>query len=75
MPMSLRRALGLFAQGLGRRQPQPTLSIAAHQHEVLSTDWCKYNDCVLATGSVDKSIKIWDIRSPQREVTSLLGHT
>ena len=25
--------------------------------QVLSADWCKYNDCVIATGSVDKSIK------------------
>lgn len=40
------------------RQARPTLSLAAHQHEVLAADWCKYNDCVIATGSVDKSIKV-----------------
>lgn len=40
------------------RQPRPTLSLAAHQFEVLAADWCKYNDCILATGSVDKSIKV-----------------
>ena len=57
------------------RQPRPTLSLAAHQFEVLSADWCKYNDCVIATGSVDKSIKIWDVRMPQREVATLLGHS
>jgi hypothetical protein len=39
------------------RQPRPTLSLAAHAYEVLAADWCKYNDCVIATGSVDKSIK------------------
>lgn len=38
-------------------------------------DWCKYNDCVIATGSVDKSIKIWDVRVPDREVTLLAGHS
>lgn len=57
------------------RQPRPTLSLAAHAFEVLAADWCKYNDCILATGSVDKSIKVWDVRMPQRELTSLLGHT
>ena len=56
------------------RRPRPTLSVAAHQYEILSADWCKYNDCVVATGSVDKSIKLWDIRAPDRELTSLLGH-
>ena len=43
--------------------------------QVLAADWCKYNDCVFATGSVDKSIKTWDVRMPQREVATLLGHT
>ena len=40
------------------RHPRPTLSLAAHQFEILSADWCKYNDCIIATGSVDKSIKV-----------------
>ena len=57
------------------RQPRPTLSIAAHANEILTADWCKYNDCVIATGSVDKVIKVWDIRAPQRELTALRGHT
>ena len=57
------------------RQAPPTLSIAAHAFEILSADWCKYNDCVIATASVDKSIKLWDVRAPDRELTSLLGHT
>ena len=51
-----RRPLG--AQVWDVRQPGSTLSLAAHQFEVLSADWCKYNDCVIATGSVDKSIKV-----------------
>ena len=40
------------------RQPRASLSLAAHQYEVLAADWCKYNDCIIATGSVDKSIKV-----------------
>jgi len=57
------------------RQPEPSLSFAAHQFEILSADWCKYNDCIIATGSVDKTIKIWDVRMPQRELSVLHGHT
>ena len=57
------------------RQPQPTLTIAAHPLEVLAADWCKYNDCIVATGSVDKSIKVWDVRMPRSELAMLLGHT
>lgn len=37
-------------------------------------DWCKYNDCIIATGSVDKSVKVWDVRMPQRELLTMLGH-
>ena len=39
------------------RQGRSTMNLAAHAFEVLSADWCKYNDCVIATGSVDKTIK------------------
>ncbi len=42
--------------------------------QVLAADWCKYNDCVLATGSVDKSIKLWDVRQPGRELAVMHGH-
>lgn len=41
------------------RQPFSTLTLPAHEYEVLSCDWNKYNDCVLATGSVDKTIRTW----------------
>ncbi len=51
------------------RDPLPKSHFSA-----LPTDWCKYNDCIIATGSVDKTIKIWDVRMPQRELTVLLGH-
>lgn len=57
------------------RTGRPNLSVQAHGFEVLSTDWCKYNDCLLATASVDKSLKLWDVRNPQRELATLLGHT
>ena len=40
------------------RQAAPSLVLQAHPREILAGDWCKYNDCVLATGSIDKSIKV-----------------
>lgn len=57
------------------RQPGSSLTLRAHDAEVLCADWCKYNDCLVATGSVDKSIKVWDVRMPEREVAALYGHT
>ena len=57
------------------RQVQPTLVLPAHGFEVLAADWCKYNDCIIATGSIDKSIKVWDIRHTQRELATLFGHS
>ena len=32
------------------RQPHSTLTIPAHEYEILTCDWNKYNDCVIATG-------------------------
>lgn len=37
--------------------------VPAHPTEVLSIDWNKYRPWVIASGSVDKSIKIWDCRN------------
>ena len=50
------------------------ISIAAHQSEVLCLDWSKYNEHVVATGSVDKTVRVWDLRNPQVPVAQLCGH-
>lgn len=42
---------------------RPVMIVPAHATEILSFDWNKYRPWVLASGSVDKSIKIWDCRS------------
>ena len=45
------------------REPGSTMILPAHEFEILSCDWSKYDECVIATASVDKSIKIWDVRN------------
>lgn len=43
--------------------------------EILTHDWNKYNDTVIATGGVDKVIRTFDIRNPAGGPMSLLmGH-
>lgn len=63
----------------------PQLALAAHPTEVLSLDWNKYHPHLIATGSVDRSVRIHDLRmataspagptvQPNATVASLLGH-
>ncbi|EJD34492.1 WD40 repeat-like protein [Auricularia subglabra TFB-10046 SS5] len=56
---------------------QAALSVAAHAGEVLSMDWNKYRPWVLATGGVDRAIKVWDCRNLQQareDGPPMLGH-
>ena len=56
------------------RQPHATLSVPVHDYEALCCDWNKWNDCVVATGAVDKSVRLWDRGNPSRELQTLVGH-
>ena len=43
--------------------------------EVLTHDWNKYNDTVIATGGVDRAIRTFDIRNPGFGIRSIMhGH-
>lgn len=44
---------------------------AAHGDDIMTVDWCKYNDYVLVTGSVDRMVKVW-VRGPLLYFLSLL---
>ncbi|XP_008225331.1 PREDICTED: peroxisome biogenesis protein 7 [Prunus mume] len=57
------------------REPGSTMIIPAHELEILACDWNKYDDCCIATASVDKSIKVWDVRSIRVPISVLNGHS
>lgn len=40
----------------------PALKVDAHQAEVLSCDWCKYQQHILVTGGSDGLVRGWDTR-------------
>ncbi|KAH9908787.1 peroxisome targeting signal type 2 receptor [Xylariomycetidae sp. FL2044] len=61
--------------------PVPLMPPGANAHvpampgEVLTHDWNKYRDTVVATGGVDRAIRTFDIRSPGAGPASvMLGH-
>lgn len=49
------------------------LAIPAHAQEVLTCDFSKYED-VIATGSGDNTIRLWDLRMVSRPISMLTGH-
>lgn len=79
------RVAGLFAS-VGRDQtlalwsvdnpsPHPVQQLCAHDGEVLSCDWSKYDDNIIVTASVDQLIRGWDVRNITSPVFNLVGHT
>jgi peroxin-7 len=87
-----RTPLSAPPSSMGNNSPPtatPNLAIVAHPTEVLSLDWNKYQPHLIATGSVDRSIRIHDLRmatsslpaspmvptmQPPATVATLLGH-
>ena len=41
---------------------------------MLSCDSNKYEDFTLVTGSVDKTMRVWDIRQPSVPIRVIPGH-
>jgi peroxin-7 len=56
------------------KSPHAIQTVFAHGGECLTLDWNKYSDMTLVTGSVDQTLKVWDLRFPEREVQCLRGH-
>ena len=42
-----------------QKDSKPKQNILAHSNEILTCDWNKYNEFIIATGSVDRTVKIW----------------
>jgi peroxin-7 len=53
---------------------QKVLSLAFVNTEILSLDWNKYRDTVIATGSVDRNVCVWDIRNAGKPLCSFTNH-
>lgn len=68
-----RQSTSIQEQG-GSIKKNMIMNIAAHNHEILSCDWNKYNKNLIATGSCDRSIKIWDLRNVSKPMIVLEGH-
>ncbi|KAJ8315390.1 hypothetical protein KUTeg_007540 [Tegillarca granosa] len=49
-------------------------TIQAHNGEILTCDWCKYDQFIIFTGGVDCAIRGWDIRKPKAPICELPGH-
>jgi len=56
------------------RQPTNQSRIHAHDNEILCLDWNKYREYTIATGCVDRSIRVWDVRKGATPLNVLNGH-
>ncbi|KAL4381566.1 hypothetical protein AHAS_Ahas04G0146300 [Arachis hypogaea] len=45
-----------------------------HKFEVLTCDWNKYDDYIIVTVSVDKSIKVWDVKIFRVSIAVMNGY-
>jgi hypothetical protein len=45
-------------------EPHSRITVNAHEYEILACDWNKYNENIVVTGSVDKTLKIWACPRP-----------
>jgi len=49
--------------GAAQRTSPAALVVPAHPTEILSIDWNKYRPWIIASGSVDRTVKVWDCRN------------
>jgi WD40 repeat protein len=54
---------------------KPNQKVLAHAAEANCVDFAPYNEFILATGSADKKVKLWDMRNMRVELHSLENHT
>eukprot|EP01103_Thecamoeba_quadrilineata_P016029 TRINITY_DN5241_c0_g1_i1.p1 TRINITY_DN5241_c0_g1~~TRINITY_DN5241_c0_g1_i1.p1 ORF type:complete len:419 (+),score=62.19 TRINITY_DN5241_c0_g1_i1:113-1258(+) len=56
------------------RQDKPTSKQEAHFAEVNCISFNKFNDYILATGSADKTVALWDLRNMKQKLHSFESH-
>ena len=49
-------------------------AVNAHSDAVNALSWCPTSEYILATGSADKTVGIWDVRMLTAKVHALVGH-
>ncbi|XP_072178649.1 peroxisomal targeting signal 2 receptor-like [Diadema setosum] len=57
------------------RPQKPRFLIPVSKADVISCDWCKYDQNIIVAGSVDSKIRGWDLRNPSKVLFQLGGHT
>lgn len=68
-------AIPVHAPPAGVPLPSGNPNAAAAPSEILTHDWNKYNDTVVATAGVDRVIRTFDIRNPaQGPLSTMFGH-
>lgn len=54
-------------------RPQQLHRLNGHTRAAHSVDWLLFTPTLVASGSQDGSVKVWDLRTPQRPVNHLAG--
>ena len=57
-----------------KRQYNPGQTIEAHVAEIMSVDYSPFDANLMVTGSVDRSVAVWDIRYTKTKLFSLRQH-
>ena len=65
----MRESRGKGGNYNGRRGSANVLWLHVLWQEVLSVDWNKYDEHCFATGAVDKTVRLWDLRAVKRPVS------
>ncbi|KAK3849305.1 hypothetical protein Pcinc_043937 [Petrolisthes cinctipes] len=51
-----------------------SVSVGVSEGEVLTCDWCKYNQNIIATADTHRDIRGWDLRNTTQPIFVLTGH-
>uniref|UniRef100_A0A7E4WDP6 CAF1C_H4-bd domain-containing protein n=1 Tax=Panagrellus redivivus TaxID=6233 RepID=A0A7E4WDP6_PANRE len=55
--------------------PAPCYNVEAHKTDVNCVSFNPHNEFILATGSADKTVAMWDLRNLDNPIHSFKGHT